>query len=271
MMVPGGDGADGPSMTHLERLNPGDLLKFPRRLYDHWALYLGEKDGVYYVIHLWSAEEELSMAHARVCVTPLHHVPNWEGVSVSNKWDCHYTPFQGQEAVDRAVRKLGHMGYNVALNNCEHFVTWARYGAKISDQVHAKTSPPAAALAATAGVAFGPALLPHIVAAPLCAGLLGCATVFLAKGLLRRAVHASQHWVNRRTERLLRERITAGILPSGAPPSADSTALEQPALCWTLFHRNLSWDGRRKGMPEQPPWVLVSAVTRAGAPDHRRI
>lgn len=61
----------------------------------------------------------VSATDVRQCVTPLHHVPNWEGVSVSNKWDCHYTPFQGQEAVDRAVRKLGHMGYNVALNNCE--------------------------------------------------------------------------------------------------------------------------------------------------------
>mmetsp|Transcript_16051 Transcript_16051/g.28546 ORF Transcript_16051/g.28546 Transcript_16051/m.28546 type:complete len:257 (-) Transcript_16051:316-1086(-) len=242
-------------------------------------MYAGEKDGTYYVIHLWSAEEELSMRHARVCVTPLHHVPNWESMLVSNKWDRHYKPFQGQEAVSRAVRRLGQGGYNLALNNCEHFVTWARHGAKISDQVHSKSSPPAVLIGAVAGAAVGPHLL---AAGPLAAGLLGCATVLLAKGLLRRAIHSMQHRFSRSTELRYRhqsrtsyDRRSAAVDGTSSPTmdlltlAPQSTVSPSQQRCWTLFHTNSCWDGRRKGMPERPPWLLVSTITRARSVDVR--
>lgn len=120
------------------------------------ALYVGEKGGVYYVCHIWNADEELSMRDARVvrhitfsscyadallprcreligcsvltrarlhacsqCITPLHHVPNWESMTVCNKWDKHYRPFSGKQAIDRAVSRLGDGGYNLVFNNCE--------------------------------------------------------------------------------------------------------------------------------------------------------
>ena len=47
-----------------------------------------------------------------------------------------YHLYSGDEAVERARSKLGQGGYNLALNNCEHFAVWCRTGVKDSSQVN---------------------------------------------------------------------------------------------------------------------------------------
>ena len=39
-----------------------------------------------------------------------------------------YAPKAGADAVRRAVDRLGTRGYNLVVNNCEHFVNECRYG-----------------------------------------------------------------------------------------------------------------------------------------------
>ena len=44
-------------------------------------------------------------------------------------------PYSTEEIVKRAESELGKKGYNILFKNCEHFVTWCRYGKEISQQV----------------------------------------------------------------------------------------------------------------------------------------
>jgi hypothetical protein len=46
-----------------------------------------------------------------------------------------FRPFSAVQIVKRAKSKLGEKGYNLIYNNCEHFVTWSRYGYERSEQV----------------------------------------------------------------------------------------------------------------------------------------
>ena len=50
-------------------------------------------------------------------------------------------PYSEQEIVKRAKSKLGEQGYNILFQNCEHFVTWCRYGKESSQQVRGFFSP----------------------------------------------------------------------------------------------------------------------------------
>ena len=50
-------------------------------------------------------------------------------------------PYSEEEIVKRAKSKLGEKGYNVLFKNCEHFVTWCRYGKESSQQVNRVFSP----------------------------------------------------------------------------------------------------------------------------------
>jgi hypothetical protein len=44
-------------------------------------------------------------------------------------------PFPPQETIERARSKLGEQGYNLLLNNCEHFAFWCKTGVAKSTQV----------------------------------------------------------------------------------------------------------------------------------------
>ena len=47
-----------------------------------------------------------------------------------------YHLYSGEETVKRARSKIGTGGYNLALNNCEHFAVWCKTGVKDSSQVN---------------------------------------------------------------------------------------------------------------------------------------
>ncbi len=46
-----------------------------------------------------------------------------------------YHLYSGDETVARARSRIGQGGYNLALNNCEHFAVWCKTGVKDSSQV----------------------------------------------------------------------------------------------------------------------------------------
>lgn len=54
---------------------------------------------------------------------------------VNNSQDKDCRPFESQEIVTRALNECEkRKKYSIIMNNCEHFVTWCRYGTRISSQ-----------------------------------------------------------------------------------------------------------------------------------------
>ncbi|NWI49796.1 HRSL1 enzyme, partial [Calyptomena viridis] len=120
---------------------PGDLIEIKRRVYQHWALYLG--DG--YVIHVtpigkagaaWQAAEGVLGKKAMVRKQLLKDVVGNHYWHVNNKYDRWGTPLPVEEIIQRAETYINkEVTYFLFGNNCEHFVTMLRYGDGVSDQV----------------------------------------------------------------------------------------------------------------------------------------
>ncbi|NWS88755.1 HRSL1 enzyme, partial [Toxostoma redivivum] len=114
---------------------PGDLIEIDRRVYQHWALYMG--DG--YVIHLTSVDKrDLSefTNFAKVKKQLLKEVVEDDEWRVNNKYDQYRNPFSVEEIIQRAKQWIDtEVPYDVISKNCEHFVTMLRYGEAFSDQV----------------------------------------------------------------------------------------------------------------------------------------
>ncbi|XP_027562551.1 HRAS-like suppressor 3 [Neopelma chrysocephalum] len=121
---------------------PGDLIEIKRQLYQHWALYLG--DG--YVIHVTAEDESIPPLSAgsvtlltkkvKVKKQLLKEVVGNNGCKVNNKYDRSRTPLPVKEIIRRAERCIGmEVTYDLLESNCEHFVTWLRYGEGDSSQV----------------------------------------------------------------------------------------------------------------------------------------
>ena len=46
-----------------------------------------------------------------------------------------FRPSEKEIILDRALSRLGDIGYNILWKNCEHFASWCRYGEEWSEQV----------------------------------------------------------------------------------------------------------------------------------------
>ncbi|CAI5726834.1 unnamed protein product [Hyaloperonospora brassicae] len=123
-----------------ELLVPGDVLRFDHRLRpSHFALYLGNDR----VVHLWSDH----WFGFRVRVDSIRVVQrnfrpactDYSDELDRTMWSSYrLRPFDGQEIVRRALSRLGMSYYSFLWFNCEHFVTWARYGFEVSLQLQSK-------------------------------------------------------------------------------------------------------------------------------------
>ena len=165
------DGYPWPRASRGKR--PGDALfwhRVAREYFDvqftHWAVYVGavgawdETLGVWRwvretddvdtlvecVAHLWGAPDGDAVnvdmdANAACVLTPLADVG--EDPRCGNaKYDASLAPLRIGEimdrcrlAVDQGFYEGRYGGYSVRSNNCEHFVTWARYGHRVSEQI----------------------------------------------------------------------------------------------------------------------------------------
>ncbi|XP_035698725.1 uncharacterized protein LOC118431590 [Branchiostoma floridae] len=130
----------------LSKCQEGDLLKFPREGYSHWAVYIGGEK----VIHLSGKSDSVmksisnspSVFSTLLGVTDLGKVMEdsfWNVVGdsrvmMSNYLDATKYVRSGEEILERARLRLGEVGYNPLWENCEHFATWCRYGEKQSEQ-----------------------------------------------------------------------------------------------------------------------------------------
>ncbi|GFO48582.1 hras-like suppressor 3 [Plakobranchus ocellatus] len=134
----------GHNQRVLSELEPGDLIEFPRGLYSHWAVYVGNEK----VVHLTGVDNGGSSSSKYVfsiCGVKFDkaavRIDNfWDVVAdcraeKNNKGDEKHKPLSRSEIIDRAKSRLGEVGYNVIFSNCEHFARWCRYGISKSEQV----------------------------------------------------------------------------------------------------------------------------------------
>ncbi|KAG1703765.1 hypothetical protein DVH05_006780 [Phytophthora capsici] len=122
----------------------GDVVRFNRGQYSHLALYVGGGR----VVHLWSPTE----SDFQVRVDSIGFVQRTAGAEseppekysdeLDEKMlaDHDLQPLDSDEVVQRAMSRLGETQYSYLGHNCEHFVTWARYGFGASPQVTSNTN-----------------------------------------------------------------------------------------------------------------------------------
>ncbi|KAM7085006.1 phospholipase A and acyltransferase 4 isoform 1-T2 [Molossus nigricans] len=124
-----------------EEPKPGDLIEIYRTGYSHWAIYVG--DG--YVIHLTSPDDYpgagssslLSVLSNRGVVKRelLKDVVGDCSYKVNNLLDHQYKPRPVSEIISSAKEMVGKkIKYSPLESNCEHFVTYVRYGMAYSLQ-----------------------------------------------------------------------------------------------------------------------------------------
>lgn len=122
-------------------LEEGDVVTFDRGSIRHQALYIGERQ----VIHLW-APMDGGIFKVRIDPIALVHEAHDDPQRrcsmrrSTSEFDAVMkqvgasTPFTHDEVVRRARSRLGNSRYQLVTHNCEHFVTWARYGVGYSSQ-----------------------------------------------------------------------------------------------------------------------------------------
>ncbi len=161
MRIKEGFGEKTLNKTELEN---GDVIRVNRGLYSHYGIYV--KDGnkvIHYtgatdpndfngIVRETSLEEFLNGSkNFNVCKFPKTPqgisdsslTPADKGNGLFHLWQIikeiklkDYHLYSGDETIKRARSKIGQGGYNLALNNCEHFAVWCKTGVKNSSQVN---------------------------------------------------------------------------------------------------------------------------------------
>ncbi|XP_028986537.2 lecithin retinol acyltransferase-like [Betta splendens] len=145
---------DAPSSRRCDRddaapwlqFQRGDLLEVPRTLFTHFGIYLGE-DRVAHLIPDVLPALTADSRHIREMVSNtrllLGVLSKRASVRVDSVEDFAYgagivpnaldravvpSPLCAEEVAARAERLVGPVSYSLLWNNCEHFVTYCRYG-----------------------------------------------------------------------------------------------------------------------------------------------
>jgi len=129
-------------------LRKGDMIEFKRDVYSHWGIYVGEG----YIIHATGEPNVQSgsgsfniasgfssgvsgLVECKVLKQLLTEVADGFKFYVNNYNDEICEPFPPYAIVKRAFKMVGeYFDYNLLKKNCEHFVTYVRYGKPISKQ-----------------------------------------------------------------------------------------------------------------------------------------
>ncbi|MGL1931817.1 MAG: lecithin retinol acyltransferase family protein [Desulfotalea sp.] len=108
-------------------MKKGDHLVSTRTGYEHHGLYIGNKK----VVHYAGMSECLDKGSIKTTsVGEFKQEGNcWVQKHQSSVYDAN-------ERIERAYSRLEEDSYNIAFNNCEHFVYWCFDGIKISPQVN---------------------------------------------------------------------------------------------------------------------------------------
>lgn len=129
-----------------QKFQRGDLLEVPRTLFTHFGIYLGENrvahliPDILPVLTADSRQIQEMVTNTRLLLGVLSkrasiRVDSVEDFAygagiVPNAMDRAVlrSPLYGEEVAMRAERLVGSVSYSLLWNNCEHFVTYCRYG-----------------------------------------------------------------------------------------------------------------------------------------------
>ncbi|XP_067660944.1 phospholipase A and acyltransferase 3-like [Haliotis asinina] len=130
------------NQTVFDNLEPGDRLQFERGLYDHWAVYIGNSQFLKCVDDQGASDQNYSFAISGVefgkgivRIDKFWPVAGESKVHINNSKDTKIKPYEPHRIVQRALSRVGEVGYNIFYKNCEHFASWCRYDKEESDQV----------------------------------------------------------------------------------------------------------------------------------------
>lgn len=136
---------------HALPLCRGDVLEVPRTLFVHFGIYLGEDRVAHLVPDILPAltgqRALTAVTNTRLVLGCMYRSASVRVDSVAdfaygalvcvNAMDSRLSDaraMDGEEVARRAERRVGHVAYSLLWNNCEHFVTWCRYGTPVSLQ-----------------------------------------------------------------------------------------------------------------------------------------
>ena len=124
--------------------------------YSHHGIYVGDNR----VIHFDSTAARkllgtVNGAPPKIVEVSLDEFSGGSEIHI-RVYDDPSTVFGPGESIARARSKLGERGYDLALNNCEHFAVWCKTGEPSSTQVDSACK---VVSAGAAGVAMGTAII----------------------------------------------------------------------------------------------------------------
>ncbi|XP_069600207.1 lecithin retinol acyltransferase-like isoform X2 [Ranitomeya imitator] len=130
----------------------GDLLEVPRTLFVHFGIYLGNNRVAHLIPDILPALT-CEKAHVEKVVTNKRLIAGvlakmasvrvdnvtdfaYGSIILVNDMDRHFKndPLSNEEVAQRAEKLVGATSYSLLWDNCEHFVTFCRYGAAVSLQ-----------------------------------------------------------------------------------------------------------------------------------------
>lgn len=135
--------------TYFQR---GDLLEVPRTLFTHFGIYLGDNrvahlmPDILPVLTSNTSQIQKVVTNMRLLLGVIY---KYASIRVDTVEDFAYgspillntmdttlrrPPLAAEEVARRAEKLIGHIPYSLLWNNCEHFVTYCRYGTAVSLQ-----------------------------------------------------------------------------------------------------------------------------------------
>ncbi|XP_068125641.1 lecithin retinol acyltransferase [Hyperolius riggenbachi] len=136
-------------ISYFER---GDLLEVPRTLFVHYGIYLGNNKVAHLmpdILPVLTDDKCLTgrvVTNKRLILGVLAKVASirvdtvqdfaYGGAIIVNHMDSSFStkPLCNEEVAQRAEQLIGATPYSLLWDNCEHFVTYCRYGYPVSFQ-----------------------------------------------------------------------------------------------------------------------------------------
>ncbi|NXH99502.1 LRAT acyltransferase, partial [Pachycephala philippinensis] len=154
--LPAGSGGEtpppAPGYYDTSCFKRGDLLEVPRTLFIHFGIYLGENRVAHLMPDILPAitgdrrQIQQVVTNKRLILGVIARTASvrvdtvedfaYGGSILVNHMDRLFEDqvLGSEEAAHRAEKLVGATAYSLLWNNCEHFVTYCRYGAPVSFQ-----------------------------------------------------------------------------------------------------------------------------------------
>ena len=130
------------------KAHKGDIVYVKRKGYRHFGIYAGNDHVIHYhkerhpllcdgIVTETSVSEFMSDSDTLYVLNGMDSKAKYSAFDwiIKRLWDGEITTFPPGETVERARSKIGEHGYNLLLNNCEHFSFWCKTGIAKSTQI----------------------------------------------------------------------------------------------------------------------------------------